>query len=690
MNKNKSQTTPKAEEKLSVVLDPLIQSLQTDFSFFRVDSEKFQETVATRLEKLSKDQEADRQAIQRQFERIGDTFNAFTHELNLLNRGHATVSATTITGAEFQELEKTKKIGKETQLPFLPSEEMHYDDGYDTPDDDEMLDRFKELTGGKGILTMAAEDLPARKRKSGKSESSNNTVKGSSIGLTAAAAAGPTKSDGTTKRATLSAAGNPDGGGGDDDDDDPPRNPRNSAHPPDDKKKKDRRRSSHFVDLITATDNRNLTAVNVTRVQAPYDHIMLKYLRINHAVRFFDQFKTYQFVNSVQLAMTHQVADSVRKQLLAHHPKLTLQGFYSLTNEQLITLIQTHVRPRTTLEFLKVMKDSLEFKYESKDAPSPTRFLAFYTSLLLYRDDFFKLYDLISAYNEHIIPPCTDKEGGLIKLFNEKILFDYGKLVYRSLKTTRYEDIHDFIDDFYDIVEKDYRLSQAARAVSEHFGGTEYEVKSGGSSLFRSVSARDDDRHGIKQQRNDAPAGPYRGNNNFKRKYSPGHKLQAIRAAADSDDEIDPTNGLISQDEGDGIISNDDDEESGLQEDSPSKKTAVKKLNDYDDEDDPAPYMQPARIVDPDDSEQDSGEPDDTEDRIIAAMEAYHNNSGKPANAVGCFYRMTGKPCRLGDKCRFSHDYKDLVKAYEYYHNLLAQSKYKTPTGILRKAGTKT
>ena len=215
-------------------------------------------------------------------------------------------------------------------------------------------------------------------------------------------------------------------------------------------------------------------------------------------------------------------------------------------------------------------------------------------------------------------------------------------------------------------------------------------MKSGGSSLFRSASARDDDRHGIKQQRNDAPAGPYRGNNNFKRKYSPGHKLQAIRAAADSDDEIDPTNGLISQDEGDGIISNDDDDESGLQEDSPSKKTAVKKLNDYDDEDDPAPYMQPARIVDPDDSEQDSGEPDDTEDRIIAAMETYHNNSGKPANAVGCFYRMTGKPCRLGDKCRFSHDYKDLVKAYEYYHNLLAQSKYKTPTGILRKAGTKT
>ncbi len=692
MAQNKSQSTPKPEEKLAQVSESKFQALQSELSNFRSDSARFQELVTSRFEKIDKAQEEDRESIQRTFANIEEGFRAFQTEFIALRRGQTiSFSGTTISGAELREIENPKK-GKRSDLDFLGEEDEHHD-GYETPDDDTMLeDMFKNLSG-KSIYTMAAEELPLRKRKSGKSNqttSPNTSDAAKSTSNAPSASLVPTKSDGTTtKRNTSTAGGNPgDGGGDDDDDDDPPRNPRN---PPlgDSKKKRDRRRSSHFVDLIAATDNRNLAQVNITRVQAPYDHIVLKQLRISHAVRFFDQFKTYQFVNNVQLAMTHQVSDNVRKQILAHHPKLTLQAFYMLTNEQLITLIQTHVRPKTTLEFLRVLRDYLEFKYEGRDAPSPTSFLPFYTSLLLYRDDFYKLYDVISARNDHIIPPCNDKEGGLIKLFIEKISFNYGKLLYRSLKQTKFDDINDFIDDFYVVVEKDYRLSQAARSVMEHFGGTEYEVKSGQSSTFRSGSfARSDDRN---DSNNRSGASSYGKSNDYKKKYNPSHKLQAIRAAGDSDDEIDP----------DGLITPDDDDDNPPSEDGmdniSSKKSVAKKLDAYEDEDDPAPYMQPAKVVDDfDDSEQDGGEPDNSDDRIIAAMESHHNansnSNGKSKtanNAVGCFFRLTGRPCKLGDKCRFSHDYKDLVKAYEYYQTLLAQSKYKPPTGILRKAGAK-
>ena len=695
MAQNKSQSTPKPVEKLTQVSESMFQALQSEFANFRSDSVKFQELVTSRFEKIDKAQEEDRQSVQRTFTSIEESFRAFRMELVGLNRGRTVpLSTTTISGTELQEIEKPKK-GKRSDLDFLSEEDEHHD-GYETPDDDTMLeDMFKNLSG-KSIYTIAAEEVPFRKLKSGKSNNQSISLNTSSeIGKSTVgaptASSNPTKSDGTTaKRMASTVGGNPgDGGGGDDDDDDdPPRNPRNLPFG-DPKKKRDRRRTSHFVDLIAATDNRNLAQVNITRVQAPYDHIVLKQLRIMHAVRFFDQFKTYQFVNNVQLAMTHQVSDGVRKQILAHHPKLTLQAFYMLTNEQLITLIQTHVRPKTTLEFLRVLRDYLEFKYEGRDAPSPTSFLPFYTSLLLYRDDFYKLYDVISARNDHIIPPSTDKEGGLIKLFIEKISFNYGKLLYRSLKQTKFDDINDFIDDFYVVVEKDYRLSQAARSVMEHFGGTEYEVKSGQALAFRSGSfTRTNDRNNDTNR-----SGTVHGkNNDIKKKYTSNHKLQTIRAAGDSDDEIDPGDGLITPDIDDDLVSDD-----GMDNTSP-KKSVAKKLDASEDEDDPAPYMQPAKVAeDLDDSKSDSDEPDDSDDRIIAAMESHHNansnsngmKSKTANNAVGCFFRLTGRPCKLGDKCRFSHDYKDLVKAYEYYQTLLAQSKYKPPTGILRKAGTK-
>jgi hypothetical protein len=671
MAQNKPTSTPKPEEKLAVIHENKLQALQVEFSQLRSESEKFQDRVLSRLEKMDKSQES----TERQFASIGNTLREITLGLSAMTRTRTDVSAsTTISGSELRALEQEKK--RNNQIGFLlEEEEERVDDGYDTPDDPEgMLNLFKEMTG-KSIYTVAAEDLPARKRHGGKLLPT--TVR-SSNDLKSVAASMPSKSDGSSKLNLATTGGDPDdnGGGGSDDSDDD-----SSSRNPRDKKKPDRndrrRRSSHFVDLIAATNNRNLTQVNITRVQAPYDHIVLKQLKISHAVRFFEQFKTYQFVNNVQLAMTHQVSDTVRKQLLAHHPKLTLQGFYALSNEQLIQLIQTHVRPRTTIEFLKVLRDSLEFKYDSKDAPTPTKFSAFYTSLLLYRSEFSNLYDVIAAHNDHIIPPCNEKDGGLIKLFIEKISFDYGKLLYRSLRKTKYSDIHDFIEDFYEIVEKDYRLSEAARSVSEHFGGTDYEVRAGNTSVFKSHSVDKDPKFTNSNRKLFTP--------NYK-KVSNHHNLQAIREASDSDDEIGHTESIISQSDDDNNTSNEK-STSVSQEHEDVNKVHDKKLSQH-----PAySYMQPAKSFDSDNSDVDIHEPDSSDERIVNALEAYSTNKDNKTTSisVGCFYRLTGKPCKLGDKCPFSHDYKDLIKAHEYYHNLLAQSKYKSPSSFLRKPGSK-
>jgi hypothetical protein len=86
-------------------------------------------------------------------------------------------------------------------------------------------------------------------------------------------------------------------------------------------------------------------------------------------------------------------------------------------------------------------------------------------------------YDVISHKNKDNIPKCEEKEGGLIRLFIEKIPFEYGKRVLNLLPKAKYIDIYAFLTKFYNQVEEHYRVSVKAKALSECFGGTEYKTR---------------------------------------------------------------------------------------------------------------------------------------------------------------------------------------------------------------------
>eukprot|EP00975_Prorocentrum_lima_P010669 2266540-Prorocentrum_lima.AAC.1 len=106
--------------------------------------------------------------------------------------------------------------------------------------------------------------------------------------------------------------------------------------------------------------------------------------------------------------------------------------------------------------------------------PAPTNFNVFYNSLLVYRQRFLRAYEVMAADNDLNVPPTHMKDGGLMKTFVEKIPFDYGFRLVKTLKTTKFDNFYDFLTTFYKIVTEHYEEGRRARVVSQHFGGTNY------------------------------------------------------------------------------------------------------------------------------------------------------------------------------------------------------------------------
>lgn len=63
-----------------------------------------------------------------------------------------------------------------------------------------------------------------------------------------------------------------------------------------------------------------------------------------------------------------------------------------------------------------------------------------YHALLAFRTDFISIYELLAEDNDRNIPVCKNKEGGLLKIFLDKIPFEYGKRTFQSLATYKFKD----------------------------------------------------------------------------------------------------------------------------------------------------------------------------------------------------------------------------------------------------------
>ena len=212
-------------------------------------------------------------------------------------------------------------------------------------------------------------------------------------------------------------------------------------------------------------------------IQPEFKHIKLSRLRIKEVFEFTNQVIEYQTAHRTHLPVPTLIDAKVRRHLIASNKSayISERQFYELNMEELFTRIRKEISPSSKLDFVTLLQANVSFQLPDRYKPTPTHFNPMYHALLAFRTDFISIYELLAEDNDLNIPDCKNKEGGLLKIFLDKIPFEYGKRTFQSLATDKFEDLYKFLTAFYKQVQSDEDFARNARQLNQKFGGTEWE-----------------------------------------------------------------------------------------------------------------------------------------------------------------------------------------------------------------------
>ena len=230
------------------------------------------------------------------------------------------------------------------------------------------------------------------------------------------------------------------------------------------------KRESILKRLSTGVDA-PVHAVTYTRVAPPYTHIKLERLTLSQMIRFMEDIFIYTNSYKISLPVTTLIHSKVRDQIIAHQTGMTWNKFHALRLDELLPMLLQEVRPASPVIFYKALQYHAKIELPHTYRPSPLDFKLFYNALLVYKDKFIRVYEMLGEDNESNIPPCNNKEGGLIRLFIEGIPFQYGTKKFQVMSATdkRYTNIYVFLHDFMKSVEDDFERSKEATIMSHNF-----------------------------------------------------------------------------------------------------------------------------------------------------------------------------------------------------------------------------
>ena len=227
-----------------------------------------------------------------------------------------------------------------------------------------------------------------------------------------------------------------------------------------------------ILQKLSEDADRPTNKVMITQTTPSFEHIRLDTITVSRVLKFVAQVHQYQLAYKISLPLATLIAEKPRRQIMARNKGLTLTKFFNLKTKKLIKLLMKEVRPESPLIFLKVVDRSVTFELPHAYRPSASEFMPLYNALLMYRNDFTMIVDVLSEKNTTNIPPVTNKEGGLIHLFLKKIPYDYGKHVMQTMKAGKYRNIHDFLRPFYKVVEQHKDDFTRTKSMNQFFSAT--------------------------------------------------------------------------------------------------------------------------------------------------------------------------------------------------------------------------
>jgi hypothetical protein len=415
-----------------------------------------------------------------------------------------------------------------------------------------------------------------------------------------------------------------------------------------------------ILDRLADTSDNSSKMVTVMQTQPSFNHIRLEKMTYKSLLHFVENVIQYHCAHDIRLPVPTLVSTPIRNFLLAKNPDLNPKRFYQLSTKELFNLVQTELRPESSLEFGQALSQNVDFELPFHYVPSATNFNTFYGALLIYKNSFTTLFELMAHANEDNIPSCDMKEGGLVRIFIDKIPFEYGSRVMKTIKRSSFEDFRSFLTVFYAEVRKHSSESRQARGITQHFGGTAYTAARQNSNSH----AKDVRLHAPAQQRDARNFTRRQGNS---QKFTRAHNLHVVEEETPLVD--DPL---------------------GLHEFSDED------VSDNDPKDSRVLLAAPTGQAFPASEEEDGELEEEDWDQAIDQLAAvaphkpppHKGNSRPPDKPMACFKLLFYGKCDAesrGRKCQFSHDRQILSDAWVSHNELLAKSSFKPVPTLLQR-----
>ncbi len=382
-----------------------------------------------------------------------------------------------------------------------------------------------------------------------------------------------------------------------------------------------------------------------TRMVPPFDHIKLNDLSLKDVVKFINQIMDYEFRWGVPINMKAHIADHCFRRLaIKFHGKIDYQDQYKdMDRAELARLLFDYVRPETQSEFRQIL-ENIKLRYNSNTI-TQEEYKQFYEALIEYSIQFLKWYEILADGTEFkIIPPCNNKDKGLIKIFLSKLPGELGQELYAEIykeypelsdKNLKFQTFHKL---FVEMIEKHNSKHISTRSALSMYANVG-KIRSKDSNNSTPVQSKSNySNHNNTTQR-------YTGSSdNSKRKslhQTLLHNISEMLSAASSDVNSDNENDSTER-------------EQSIQ-DSSMLETAMDDLEDTHDA-----------------SINANSPPEHDFEHEIEDLNAVSNSSGQPQVCFSMiFYNRCDKP-----NCKYLHDGPSMYKAHAQYLELLGKSKY--------------
>jgi len=144
---------------------------------------------------------------------------------------------------------------------------------------------------------------------------------------------------------------------------------------------------------------------------------------------------------------------------------------------------QEELRPTSPLSFGHALIGNVDFELPHGYRPDAYNFNTWYGLLLSYKRRFRLVFEILKHKNRSNVPYCDNKEGGLVRIFVDKIPFEYGQRILKTMRQRSYRDLYEFLGNFFAEVSRHNEDSRLAKSIRDHFGGTAYIASGQASSM---------------------------------------------------------------------------------------------------------------------------------------------------------------------------------------------------------------